>query len=82
MDCQDAKEKLLESLEGALSADGKRQLERHLIACPNCAEFGELLAGQEMVGSMEPGGLALLLRDCDFVGELGCLHFAFPPRNL
>jgi anti-sigma factor RsiW len=43
MDCQDAKEKLLESLEGALSADGKRQLERHLIACPNCAEFGELL---------------------------------------
>jgi len=43
MDCQDAREKLLESFEGALSAEGKRQLERHLIACPNCAEFGELL---------------------------------------
>jgi anti-sigma factor RsiW len=43
MDCQDAKEKLLESYDGALSPDDSRQLERHLIACPNCAEFGELL---------------------------------------
>jgi anti-sigma factor RsiW len=43
MDCQEAKEKLLESFDGALSPDDSRQLERHLIACPNCAEFGESL---------------------------------------
>ena len=43
MDCQDAKEKLLESFDDALSPDDSRQLERHLTACPKCAEFGELL---------------------------------------
>jgi anti-sigma factor RsiW len=44
MDCQHAKEKLLESFDGALSADDSRQLERHLAACPNCTEFGNLLS--------------------------------------
>jgi anti-sigma factor (TIGR02949 family) len=43
MDCQDAQEKLLESFDGALSPDDSRQLERHLAACPNCAEFADLL---------------------------------------
>ena len=43
MDCQEAKEKLLESFDGGLSADDSRQLARHLCACPNCAGFGELL---------------------------------------
>jgi len=43
MDCRDAQQKLLESFESTLPADGKRELERHLAACPNCAEFGELL---------------------------------------
>ena len=43
MDCQDAKEKLLESYESALSGESKRELERHLTACPHCAEFGALL---------------------------------------
>lgn len=43
MDCQDAQEKLLESFEGALSLDDWRQLEMHLIACPDCARFAELL---------------------------------------
>jgi len=43
MDCQDAQEKLLESFDGALSPEDGRQLEKHLIACPGCAQFGELL---------------------------------------
>jgi len=43
MDCQEAKEKLLESSERALCPDDSRQLERHLIACPDCAEFGKLV---------------------------------------
>jgi anti-sigma factor RsiW len=43
MDCQDAKEKLLESYESVLSDDSQRQLERHLTACPNCAGLSALL---------------------------------------
>jgi anti-sigma factor RsiW len=43
MDCQDAKEKLLESYESALSDDLQGQLESHLTTCPTCAQFGELL---------------------------------------
>lgn len=43
MDCRDAQQKLLESFESTLPADGKRDLERHLVACHDCAEFGELL---------------------------------------
>jgi anti-sigma factor RsiW len=43
MDCQDAKEKLLESFDGALSPDDRRRLESHLAACPECAEFNNLL---------------------------------------
>ena len=43
MDCQDAKEKLLESYESELSGESKRQLERHLAACPNCVGFAASL---------------------------------------
>jgi len=43
MDCQDAKEKLLESYDGALSPDDRRRLDSHLAACPECGEFNNLL---------------------------------------
>jgi len=43
MDCQDAKEKLLESFDGALSPDDRRRLESHLAACPECTEFNNSL---------------------------------------
>jgi anti-sigma factor RsiW len=43
MDCRDAKEKLLESFDGALSPDDRHQLESHLAACPECTEFNNLL---------------------------------------
>src|SRR5208337_2150920 len=48
MDCQHAKEKLLESFDGALAADDSQQLEGHLLACSNCAEFGELLSAVDV----------------------------------
>jgi len=43
MDCEDAKGKLLESYDSALSGDTKRQLETHLTACSNCARFAAAL---------------------------------------
>ncbi len=42
MDCHETKERLLESLEGALSPLEKGRLERHLSECAECARFAVL----------------------------------------
>jgi anti-sigma factor RsiW len=72
MNCQDAQEKLLESFDGALSPADSRQLERHLAACPNCAEFGELLNALDLqlkqaipAPRLSPGFRAALLARID-----------------
>jgi hypothetical protein len=42
MDCRETKERLLESIEGAVSPLEKGQLERHISECPECAQFAVL----------------------------------------
>lgn len=42
MDCRETQERLLESFEGVLAPLEKSQLERHLSACPECAQFAAL----------------------------------------
>jgi hypothetical protein len=39
MDCDDIQEQILESFETVLSPIVKDELERHMIECPDCAEF-------------------------------------------
>jgi len=41
MNCPEALERLLESLDGTLAAEDQRRLGAHLARCPACAERGE-----------------------------------------
>ena len=42
MDCREIQERILDSLEGALSPLEKSQLDRHLVECPECTQFAVL----------------------------------------
>jgi|SRR5579864_121767 len=39
MDCFEVQERIFEGFEGELSSEKKKQLDRHLSACPACAQF-------------------------------------------
>jgi len=72
MDCQDAQEKLLERFDGALSPDDNLQLEKHLVACPNCARFSKSLNALDLqlkevitAPRMSPGFRAALQAQID-----------------
>jgi anti-sigma factor RsiW len=42
MDCRETQERLLESLDRLLAPQEKSQLEGHIAACPECAQFADL----------------------------------------
>lgn len=57
--CRRAIELMTDYLEGALSANDRARLERHLAACPHCREYlVQITAIVEAAGHVEPDDLA------------------------
>ncbi len=56
--CRQAVQLMAGYLDGALSARDKAKLERHLAACPHCAEYlAQLRATIDALGRVEPDDL-------------------------
>jgi anti-sigma factor RsiW len=65
--CRQAVGLVTDYLEGVLSRPSRRRFERHLAACPNCAEYlVQIRRTIELTGSIEPADLTEQMRD-DFI---------------